>query len=206
MQNLKLYFLLLYFLSTISIGCEKISEVKILKNPPKKKHSKALSYWYTYWKKPRPVCFHIARIPLKNLTYEICTLLADDPDGKGPAEAKLESPIKLTKRYKALIAINANAFQNLPGTGKLERLLGWYNGKHVDIIGLAASDGIIRSQPEPRLGSFWIDTKRNIHIGHVKSTKHISHGVANWIDRLLVNGKIIAKKEDPSSSNSCWSR
>jgi len=172
------------------------NDVLILDRPPGAdlKEAQPLIYWSESWWTPRPVRFYFLRIDLRNPEYEVFTILADDPDGDGPAEAQLESPIRLAEHYRAVAAINANAFRVLSDTHQEKRNKRWFHSKAVDIAGLAVSDGSVRSQPERGLSAFWIDLAGKPHIGNPTSTNEVLQGVADWIDRLLVNGKVVAKK------------
>lgn len=151
--------------------------------------------WTETWQTPRPVAFHLLRVDLHHPDVEVFTLLGDDPDGEGPAEARLESPLSLAERLGAVAAVNANAFRHLPGTDEAERRRGWYAGKLVDIAGLAASDGVLRSPPDGKLASFWIDRGGRPAAGVTPETALVRHGVSAWIDHLIQDGQIVARPD-----------
>lgn len=154
-----------------------------------------LAYWSETWTAPRPVVFHVLRLNLRHPAYEVAVLVAPDPDGDGPAEAALTSPVRLAEAGQVLAAVNANAFGHLPTASETERARGWFAGKAVDIAGLALTDGALRSQPDPVLASLWTDTAGRFRIGIPESLDGARQGVSSWIDRLLTAGAIVARKD-----------
>lgn len=152
-----------------------------------------LAYWVEAWTTPRPVRFHFFRVDLRDPGLELCAVIAPDPDGDGPAEARLESPLKLAAEAGVTAAINANAFLHLPTASDFERARGWFKGKHVDIAGLAVADGAPRSLPDMDLPSVWVDTEGRLRIGSPENLEAVRQGVCSWIDRLLENGAVVAR-------------
>jgi len=155
-----------------------------------------LAYWSETWTEPRPVRLHFLRLDLRHPAYETAALVAPDPDGEGPAEATLTSPLRLAESGQAIAAVNANAFGHLPAATEAERAKGWYAGKWVDIAGLALADGALRSQPDQVLASLWTDTAGRFHIGVPESLAGARQGVSSWIDRLLSAGVVVARKDE----------
>lgn len=153
----------------------------------------SLVYWSETLMSPRPLRLHILRIDLGDDGLELCTILGGDPDGDGPAEATLESPLTLASRHGAIGAVNANAFRHLPDASPEERRRGWYAGKAVDIAGLAAADGTLRSQPDSSLPNLWTDAAGAVRIGEVAEAATVRHGVAAWIDHLLADDQVVAR-------------
>ena len=151
--------------------------------------------WPETWQTPRPVAFYVLRVDLHHPDVEVFTLLGDDPDGEGPAEAKLESPLSLAERLGAVAAVNANAFRHLPGADEAERRRGWYAGKLVDIAGLAACNGVLRSPPDGTLASFWVDHTGRPAAGMAPETTQVRHGVSAWIDHLIQDGQVVARPD-----------
>jgi hypothetical protein len=151
-------------------------------------------YWEESWEKPRPVQFHFVRIDLESPQYEVFTMLADDPDRDGPAEAQLVSPLELVRRHGAVAAINANAFRHLPDGGEDGLRKGWHQGEAVDIAGLAVSYGSLRSPSEPLLSTFWFDHSGIPYIENFTDGRGAQHAVSGWIDGLLMDGFIMTKK------------
>ena len=145
-------------------------------------------YWRESWQQPRPVQFHFLRVDLKNAAYEVIAMVAEDPDGDGPAEAQLTSPVELAQRHRAAAAVNANAFRALSNTdGKADTK--WFGGKPVDIVGVAVSGHVVRSWTEKERDSFWIDGSGTAHIGNPVDKLAVAQGVSDWGSRLLVDGK-----------------
>ena len=143
---------------------------------------------------PRPLRLHFLRIDLRDPRIEPCVILAEDPDGAGPAEAKLTRPPELAKRVPGLLAaVNANAFAHLSTATPAERKRGWFAGKAVDIQGLAAADGNTRSESQPGRVPFWFDASNQPHLGPPAAGEKITAGVADWGDLLVTGGKLVAK-------------
>jgi hypothetical protein len=151
--------------------------------------------WSEAWQTPRPVRFYVLRVDLRSPLYEVFTVVGDDPDGDGPAEAKLESPQALANRLNAVAAVNANAFAHLPTATPEERQQGWFAGKLVDVAGLVAADGALRSPPDSPLASLWLDRDGAPHVGDVPDPTQARQGVSSWIDRLLADGQVVARPE-----------
>jgi hypothetical protein len=169
-------------------------EVTILATPPAVgfRQTAPIVYWQEVWQTPRLLRLSFMRIDLKNPRIEVFTMLGDDPDGSGPAEAALTLPDTLALRYHAIAAVNANAFRGLPdSTGKTDSV--WFVGKPVDIAGLGVCNGVVRSAPEKNRNEFWIDKKRKAHIGVSTPKDTPVQGVADWIDGLLFKGQMVAK-------------
>jgi hypothetical protein len=154
-----------------------------------------LSCWSESWQTPRPVVFNLLRVDLRHPAYEVVALIGPDPDGEGPAETTLESPLTLATRGNAVAAINANAFRHLPTASEEERKRGWFAGKLVDVAGLVAADGVVRSQPDGPLASIWFDALGAAHLGDLTEPAQARQGVSSWIDRLLTDGQVVARPE-----------
>ena len=164
--------------------------------PERSDYKQAVVYWTEAWESPRPVRFHYLRLDLHQDNFEIVTLLSDDPDGEGPAEAELVSPIRLASDSNVIAAINANAFWHLKGSNIWERLKGWYYGKKVNIVGLAASNGERRSEPENTVTSFWTSSSGAFHFYNPDKTSDVDQGISSWFDTLLVNGEIVTERDN----------
>ncbi|MCU0780833.1 MAG: phosphodiester glycosidase family protein, partial [Akkermansiaceae bacterium] len=110
-----------------------------------------------------------------------------------PAEATLTKPVALARTTPGLLAaVNANAFAHLPTATAAERKRGWFAGKAVDIHGLAAADGKIRSPSAGERTDFWFDAAGRPHLGEVPPETKIRHGVADWGQLLVKDGRILA--------------
>jgi hypothetical protein len=109
--------------------------------------SPPLIYWSQRIGGSEPVTFHALRADLTDRRLEIISVIAEDPDGGGPAEACLTGPLELARRARAVAAVNANGFAGLPdGSGKRDER--WREKLPVDIRGVAIHAGIWRSRPE----------------------------------------------------------
>ena len=152
-----------------------------------------IAYWTESWTEPRLVVFHVMRVDTRSPECEIFVLLANDPDGEGPAEAELTMPMQLMEEQKALAAVNASAFRHLGGVSEEEKKRGWFQGKQVDIVGLAASDGVVRSLAKKGQSCFWIDASGQAHVGYPDDPKNIQHGLGDWIQKLIIDGVVSVK-------------
>ena len=104
-----------------------------------------LDYQFREIKEPRLNRVHVLKIDLALGKVRLATVIADDPDGEGPAEAALTSPLKLASDQSVLAFVNTNPLSGFDdGSKKSDR--GWIEGQPVDIHGFAVSDGRIRSQ------------------------------------------------------------
>lgn len=152
--------------------------------------------WSETRTQPRPLRIHFLRIDLRSPRIEPCVILAADPDGQGPAEATLTKPAALARTEpRMLAAVNANAFAHLSAANTAERKRGWYPGKPVDIQGIAAANGIIRSPHAGGRTDFWFDPEGNPHLGPAADDLTVQHAVADWGDLLVKDGRTVAKPD-----------
>ena len=155
----------------------------------------AVAEWTEERATPRPLRLHFLRADLRDPRIEPCVIVADDPDGDGPAEASLTKPADLAKKSPTLLAaVNANAFAHLTTATEAERLRGWYAGKAVNIEGLAAAEGRVRSPSQAGRIPFWFDDKNTPHQGDPGLGEKIRGGVADWGELLLSNGTNMVKQ------------
>lgn len=167
-----------------------------LDQAPDVKRTEPVVCWSETQSKPRPLRIHCLRIDLHDPRIEPCVILGADPDGPGPAEATLTKPVELAHSEPGLLAaVNANAFAHLPDTTATERKRGWFAGKAVDIHGLAAADGEIRSPSAGGRTNFWFDPHGRPHLGEVAEVSTIHHGVADWGSLLVKDGRIMANPD-----------
>lgn len=112
---------------------------------------------------PRPLRVHVLRVDLSNPRIAIRSVIAPDPDGPGPANAALLDPRDMVKGKPVVAFVNANPWDAIPdASGQRQRQ--WAVGQPVEITGLAASNGEIRSPPHPRLASIWLDGRGRVHM------------------------------------------
>lgn len=93
------------------------------------------------------------------------TIIAADPDGDGPAEAAMTSPVKMAKDAGAMAAINANVASRMPADAAKKPMPGWSVGLPVTIGGWARSRGVTRSGPDQYHAPSWIGTDERFHVG-----------------------------------------
>jgi exopolysaccharide biosynthesis protein len=125
---------------------------------------------------------------------EVISLSGEDPDGSGPAESQLTNPLELFTKFKALAAVNANAFAGL--SKDKEATPNWYEGQPVDIHGLVVSQGHLISPVENQRTSFWLDTLNKPHLGDPAAGNPVKEAVADWFSPLLMDGRIIPNSGD----------
>ncbi len=153
-----------------------------------------LVMWSEKRTEPEPLAIYIVRFDMSATTFEVVSMLADDPDGTGPAEAALDNPVKLAARNQALVAVNANAFAGIPdANGKTDSV--WRFGLPVDIAGVAAHAGILRSgkfTPPANDLCFWMDHQNKPHIGPFPDKpEEIKEAVNAWWGDLVKDGKVL---------------
>jgi len=172
--------------------------ITVIQSAPNIKENKKLPivFWIERIEEPRPLQLHFIKMDLRSDNYELVTMTGFDPDGTGPAEASLESPISLAERNSAFIAVNANAFRHLPGTDNEVKRKGWFEGLAVDIAGLVISDGLIISETEEKRTDFWMDKKGNPYIGKLKKPDDATTGVSDWGSLLLQEGNIQVEESE----------
>ncbi len=176
-------------------GLEKVERPVRLEHAPEPAASHPpLIYWTDHVSGPEPVVFHILRVDLRDRRLEVISMIADDPDGLGPAEAALTEPRELAKREHALAAVNANGFAGLSdAAGKRDER--WRDNLPVDIRGVAVHQGTWRSRPED--GSlinvaFGIERGGKPFIGPIGSEdRSIVEAVNAWSFDLLDRGNPI---------------
>lgn len=142
---------------------------------------------------PRPNRVHVLQVDLSESKIKPVVVLADDPDGSGPAEAALTSPLKLAQNRSVLAFINTNPWDSfLDVTGKKNQ--NWFEGQPVDIWGLAATDGRMRSPALPNNMSVWFDRQASVILDSNPEEEAISEGVAGFA-QILKDGIVIAPKD-----------
>jgi hypothetical protein len=141
--------------------------------------ARGLRYQLSELKQPRPLRIHALRVDLDHPRIALAAVVADDPDGAGPAEAALEPPTTMADREKAAALVNANPWAALPDSeGK--RTTTWTPGLPVDILGLAVSGGAARSPAAQPYCGFWIDGAGKAHIGSPEAGADVREGVAGF--------------------------
>jgi hypothetical protein len=137
---------------------------------------------------PRPNRVHLLRIDLSRDRVRPKVVIANDPDGDGPAEAALTDPRKLADNPDVIAFVNSNPWDSFPDeNGKKNHL--WYHGQPIDIAGLALSDGVVRSAASDANASVWIDAAGNVTLGDHPAGEAVE-GAAGFAP-LIVDGEII---------------
>jgi len=143
---------------------------------------------------PRPLRVHVLRVDLSNPRIAIRSVIAPDPDGPGPANAALLDPRDMVKGKPVVAFVNANPWDAIPdASGQRQRQ--WAVGQPVEITGLAASNGEIRSPPHPRLASIWLDGRGRVHMDPPQPNADIREGWGGFF-RILRNGDVLPKNDD----------
>jgi len=146
--------------------------------------------WTEIRSDPRPVRIHYLKVALDSKDLEVLALPGEDPDGAGPAESRLTPPVELFEKYRALAAVNANAFAAVspPKQGDVY----WYEGQPVDIHGLVVSRGKKVSPVETGRVPFWLDQLQKPHMGDPAAGKPVKEAVSDWFSPLLESARIVA--------------
>ena len=154
----------------------------------------ALVCWRETRSVPRPIKIHYLKAALTASSLEVFAIPSNDPDGAGPAEGRLTMPMDLFQKYRALAAVNANAFAGLPG----DKASGpdWFEGRAVDIHGTVVSGSNVISPVEDNRTSFWLDVVQKPHIGTPASMNIAAEAVADWFSPLLVDTRIVPDSTD----------
>jgi exopolysaccharide biosynthesis protein len=154
-------------------------------------------YWTELRTSPEALAIHVLRVDLHSHAIQVDAVIADDPDGSGPAEAALTNPIELAKRANVLAAVNANAFAGLPdSTGKSSHE--WHEGMPVNIAGMAAHDGVTRSAGADTVAvdvTFGIDMSGRPYLGPAKTATALEEAVNAWSFRVIEDGAAIPTHE-----------
>jgi hypothetical protein len=144
---------------------------------------------------PRPNRVHILRVDLANKGIRAAVVIADDPDGSGPAEAALTDPLKLASDRSVLAFINANPWDSFPDSaGKKDR--SWFEGQPVDILGLAVSGNRERSPALPGGASVWVDGWKRVFLGDVPGDASVVEGMAGF-QPIIGKGTVVVPKGGP---------
>lgn len=146
---------------------------------------------------PRPLHIHVLKMDLKTSDIEWKVIVSKDPDGDGPAESELTSPFQLANQSTNVVAvINTNPWNALPDeNGKPAVKPVWYPGRPVDISGLAASNGVVRSKPQPGYVSVWRDKSGLHEMGAIKGVSDdIEEGFGGF-QQIVSKGKRVANSD-----------
>ena len=153
----------------------------------------AVSYRSETRTAPRPLRIHVIEVDLSSGLFELAAAVADDPDGPGPAEARLEEPLGLALRKGFIAAANANPFAGLPDE-KGKRDQNWFLGKPVDILGAAVEDGTARSLPQDGYDGVWVDAGGSVRGGSPADLRAAREAAAGF--KTAVRDGAVVGKDD----------
>ena len=149
----------------ITAGCASVTDERDL-------HALGLEYRLQELTDPRPNRVHVLRVDFTTGKTRPVVVIPADPDGDGPAEVALTSPLTLADDPSVLAFINTNPWDSLPDdTGKRSRR--WYEGQPADIHGLAVSGGQVRSTAQPSDASVWVDGQGRVFLGDSADDKPV---------------------------------
>ena len=155
--------------------------------------------WQETLEAPRTIVASLARIDLQNPDIKFGVMISDDPDGDGPAEAQLAMPQTYMQESGALVAVNASAFG---AAYKEDSKKGYYLGLRVNVVGLVAKDGDVRSpaqeQGKRKRGevALWQGADGKFHMNVPKEDAQLETGVGQFVAALVRNGKIVRRKDE----------
>tara|TARA_Y100000758_G_scaffold121238_1_gene85407 strand:- start:2239 stop:3324 length:1086 start_codon:yes stop_codon:yes gene_type:complete len=125
-----------------------------------------LQYQLRELKEPRPNRVHVLRVDFSTGKIKPAVVVGKDPDGDGPAETTLTNPLELASGPSVLAFINTNPWDSFPDkNGRKNR--SWYAGQPVDISGIAAFGGRVRSPAQANATSVWVDRRGRVRMGRV---------------------------------------
>lgn len=183
--------LLLCFGSLADAGDDRPQQqITFLTHAPDSTDDTAIVCWRERRESPVPADLHFLKLDMHNPEYEMAVFIGKDPDGPGPAEAEIEEPEVLASRHQAIAAVNANAWIGLPDSQGKQSVV-FSNKAPVEVYGLAAAAGIIRSEPELDRTGFWLDQSGNAGFGSIPTNTPIRCAVSDWRSRLLRQGAIV---------------
>ncbi len=149
-----------------------------------------IGYKHVVLEKPVPLQIHQITVDLLNQDIEIASVVADDPDGDGPADAALTAPMDLAKKSEAIVLVNTNPFAPIPGKDGDENR-DWFVGKPVKIHELAVADGR-QANPwnRPNEAGFWIAKDGSANIGRPEKIGDVRDGVGGF-SIIVRNGEAV---------------
>ena len=154
-----------------------------------------LAYKLKEMQTPRPNRAHILRVDLSAGKTQPVVVLPDDPDGDGPAEVALTSPLKLAAEGPVLAFVNTNPWDDIPDDAG-EKNRHWYEGQPVDIHGLAATHGHIRSSAGTGNVPVWMNEKGRVFLGEAPEQAAVLEGMAGF-GQLVREGNLVVQAEGP---------
>lgn len=145
-------------------------------------------------KDPRPLKIYVLKIDLEHPGNELALAVLDDPDGDGPAETTLMTPIALAKKGKLDVAVNATPW-TMTQTTPDGKKIGYIEGGHCDILGLIVRNGKAVSAALPSAWSLWQGPEGKWHLGEVPTGVTPKQAVSGF-GSLLSQGKFTTAPSD----------
>jgi len=143
---------------------------------------------------PRPLAILSLTIDLQCEDIELAAAAGEDPDGNGPVEAKLTSPVALAQRERFLAAVNTNPWTMVPSPRAGEGPQ-YVAGADSDMSGWVRTDAATCSPPQPGHWSFWIDAQRRGHVGEVTQAAETRCAISGF-GGLLRDGQVLSQSND----------
>lgn len=139
---------------------------------------------------PREIAIVRLKIDLHHPDIRLACLTMPDPDGEGPAETELRTPLFMAERSDTLVAFNANAFS------LVTKEQNYQVGAGVRIHGIAIEEGQVISPVRRSNAAFWIDAAGQPHIGRnmEETPADAQFGVAGF-QTLIVDGQVQPKDD-----------
>ena len=151
--------------------------------------ARGLEYRLQEIREPRPNRAHILRVDLSIGQAVPMVVMGDDPDGSGPAETALTSPMTLAGGGSVLAFVNTNPWDSFPDAAG-EKNRRWYEGQPVDIHGLAASDGRLRSAAQSGAASVWVNARGRVVLDDVPAEGTVVEGMSGF-QHIVKEGAVV---------------
>jgi len=181
-------------LAALLVPSDRFAAVNPGPDPLTRLRRLGIDYSFSFETSPRPLRWHHLAVDLRNPRIKVKVAVGPDPDGEGPAESRLASPLSLAQSVDSLAMVNANAFMALQGQRRAYGGM-WVLDQPVKIGGLAVVDGAVRSRPEKRRASFWIDRTGTPKLAETLETPGAREGAAGF-GQILRGGRVL-----PARSN-----
>jgi hypothetical protein len=151
----------------------------------------ALRYTNIVRTAPRPLRIHVLEARVGPGGLAAAALICRDPDGPGPAEASLTSPLATASNAGVVAAINANVASMLVPPGETNAVFhGWTNAMPVTIGGWARHGGATRSGPSEHYAPVWIGADGRVHPGDTNVPPDAPEAVAGFTV-ILRRGEVV---------------
>ncbi len=161
---------------------------------PPELEAAGIEYRFEERTEPRPLRIHVVRVDLSKEQAEAAVVVADDPDGAGPAEAALTDPWELVRIRPVVAFINTNPWEAVPDAEGRKNTR-WYEGQPVNILGFAASKGRTRSADEGRV-AVWVDSSGRVSLGAAPPGGDVVEGLGGFA-QIVDDGAVVVGPDEP---------